>query len=428
MSPALDQARRHLDQKEYEPCFSILRDYWLGRPDDLDVVRLLSRLMSEVGRSELASHLANLCEHQDRLTHDAQSLFEIGFRFIDERQHELACMLLTRCLALHPEEPLIDYELGFALMSLRRYAEAIPHFQTALVRADDFDTRLNLCASYVCTRQLEKAREMLQAMDRLAEGDEQQRALSHQTTVVRRMEALADRPLLAARDWLYAQYGTILLAQSDDPARQGKFGAIWNDYAGVATVLLMLRGLLEGLGVNFHIVEFYSSLSRPLAECLGELLDLPVEPYRGPSRAERALLVMAWASDIIGPHESFIPHMEQRSLFAYGLTSEEALPLTPELVGCLAASCAMPWGERWKVETFADGRPAQLHDIGRDDDQTAEASVRLIERARSLEADPDILNAVQEAVGYYSVKQPLLVLGNSQAFLERPEYTAEVPV
>ena len=50
----------------------------------------------------------------------------------------------------------------------------------------------------------------------------------------------------------------------------------------------------------------------PLAEALGATMDLPSEPYKGPDRKNTALLMMAWASDIIGPHKTFVQHSARR--------------------------------------------------------------------------------------------------------------------
>ena len=56
----------------------------------------------------------------------------------------MAAMLLKRCVELVPTEPVVNYELGFALMSMRCHAAAIPYFEAALANGDDFDRLLRL--------------------------------------------------------------------------------------------------------------------------------------------------------------------------------------------------------------------------------------------------------------------------------------------
>jgi hypothetical protein len=50
----------------------------------------------------------------------------------------------------------------------------------------------------------------------------------------------------------------------------------------------------------------------------------------------------------------------------------------------------------------------------------------MLERARNMESNPDIIRAVRDAVEYYSDKRDLLVLSNPEHFPERPEFTAEI--
>jgi hypothetical protein len=51
---------------------------------------------------------------------------------------------------------------------------------------------------------------------------------------------------------------------------------------------------------------------------------------------------------------------------------------------------------------------------------------QILDRARLLESDPDIVRCSQEAVEYYDSKRNLIVLNNWEAFKHRPEYTAEI--
>ncbi len=425
---ALEAARRLLEQRDHERCFLSVKEHWLANPDDRDAVRLLAELMTEVGKKDFAEKLARLCASDTSLKDDAQGLFEVGFQFIDERQPELAAMLLERCARLAPDEPAVSYELGFALMSMKRYKEAITYFNRALARCDDFDTRLNLAVAYICTRTPLMAREMIERMASLVETDEEKKELDHQRVALARLESLGARPKLSPRDWLYVHYGSILLTESADKASGGKFGLLWNEYADVARQLVVLRGVLEGLGVTFDVVEHYSSLSRPLAHAMAELLGVPYELYKGPKRDERALLMMAWASDIIGPHESFIAHEMQRSIFAFGLTWREQLPVAPELIGCLAEGCAMPWSERWRVEQWDDGREPTFAPMLEEPEGPVEAAAKILDKVAHLEADADVLHEVQEIVAYYDSLRGRLLLGNVKAFPARPEYTNEIPV
>lgn len=424
----IDRARVLLKSGEHEECFWTLKEHWLAKPEDIEAVRLLAELMDEVGKPELAEKLKKLCETDETFSSDAASMFEAGYQFIDDRQPELAALLLERCVKLAPDEPNVNYELGFALLSLKQYEKAIPYLDRAFLKIKDFDSYLNLAVAYTCTRQQQKLKKMLDGMAALASTDEESTELKHQRIVARRLELLSKKPVLTARDWLYIHYGSILLEQNDAPGSGGKFGPVDAGYMEIARTLLVLRGVLEGLGAEYDVIEYYSSLSRPLSHALAELLGVPYELYRGPNQEEHALLVMGWGSDIIGPHESFVALEKQRNIFSYALTWQEALPVTPELVGFLSEACALPWGERFIAEKWDDGRPITWERALKEPEGPAVSAQKILKAASNLEADPDVLNQVEKILTHYDRLKEYTLLGNDKIFSRRPEYTNEIPL
>lgn len=208
----LAQAKKLLDEGKIEDSLKLVKGYWLENPDDAEAADLFSELMKESGRSELSKRLHTLAEQLPSMSHpvDSQSLsmadsqhdefddededliekekpqaelappggkefFEAGYSLIDARQHELAAMLLNRAARMAPEEPTVNYELGFALMSMKRFEQAIPHLEQALDQAADFDTLLNLLVCYTLTRQLGKAHGMLAKMNSVSLDAEQKK-------------------------------------------------------------------------------------------------------------------------------------------------------------------------------------------------------------------------------------------------------------
>jgi tetratricopeptide (TPR) repeat protein len=425
-SDSLTKARELLEAQDFGSSLLALKEEWLKDIDNLQCIRFACELMRAAGRQELSEHLSTLAASVEKGEEDPQSLFEVGFRFIDDRQNDLAAELLTKCAQLADEESVVHYELGFALMSMRRYGVAIPHFEKARSIQKDFDTVLNLLVCYVCSENYKKASEMLELATELAEDEEQTKEVSRQKIVLQRLEECKDKIELTLRDWLYILYGTLLLDQNAEKGSKGKYGQILEDYTRVAAILVVLRGVLEGIGCSIDTVEYYSQLSRPIAEAFAEMIGARCENYKGPTE-ENTLLMMAWAGDIIGPHESFIPKNKQRLLFCYSIGHDEALPLIPELVGCVSEGCAMPWAEQWQVEE-REGLPPSVVHLDSKADKPLEIAERIVEKASGLEADSDLLKAIQVAVSYYEPKRKRLVLSNGPVFTERPEYTAEVPL
>ncbi|CAN5337685.1 hypothetical protein BH10CYA1_BH10CYA1_15990 [soil metagenome] len=433
----LVEARRLLNEGMLEQCLACLKPYWLENESDTRAIGMFGELMKEAGRSEVARKLIRLTELLDAksastsadadLTATGESpapdtvqpqsdgltlasspeddipyaLFEAGFGLIDLREHELAVMLLERCLKLMPNEPTVNYEIAFSLMSLSRFDEAIAHFKHAMLDSEDFDTILNLSVCYTLTRRIPEAKEMIAKLAGLAHDEDEQRELNHRKIVLKRLELLGNKQTFTPRDWQFVLYGGIVLRTGDAHTHQKE------DCSSIASTLAILKGVLEGLRIEYEAVEYYNPNARPLARILGELMEIPCDSYKGPHRPDRALLIIAWATDIIGPHEAFIEHVHTRSIFSYGLTWNEPLPVAPEITGLLADDAIMPWEEE---------RSESIDEI----------VTQILNRARDLDCDPDILREVQEAVAYYDSKRELLVLNNWTTFPDRPEYTAEV--
>jgi tetratricopeptide (TPR) repeat protein len=439
----LQRAEQLITAKEFDEALAILRTYWLQDPQSTDAVRLLSLAMKGLGRGELSGSLYRLSENEQALADDLPNLCEAGFHLIDAREMQLAVMVLQHCAGRMPDDATVSYELGFALMSLNKFAAALPYFQRSI---DDFETRLNLCVCYMLIRQLEKAAFYVEACAELAKTDEEQKEVVHRRMVLKRLERFKNKPTLTPRDWAFILYGTLLLAEPNledlsihtaaklksahSPTisnlvteTAGKSGANTPDYEAVAWTLLILDKLLNDLGYEFDVIEFYSPLSRPLAEALAHKLDIPAKIFRGENNTDRTLLMMSWAPNIIGPHKSFMTNSRRRILFAYGLAGSQHLPLTPDVVAEICDELQMPWAQT-SEENAVHRTIAGKVDLP--DDKQAEATDKIVAAIAELESRPEIIQIVQQLADYYKPKVDQLVLGNPENFKERPAYTAEI--
>lgn len=438
----LQRAEQLISAKQYEEALTILRTYWLNNPKSTDAVRLLSRVMKALGKADLAGNLYRLSESDEGLEIDLPNLCEAGFNLIDAHELQLAVMVLQHCSSKMPADPTVAYELGFALMSLNKFAAAIPYF---LRSEQDFETQLNLCVCYTLTRELERAQEYLQKLQQSARTEEEKKETEHRKMVLKRLERFKKKPGLTPRDWAFILYGNVLLAEPrleqlsiaqvtnlksahgvvnglvTDTA--GKSGENKPDYQAIAWTLLVLHKLLTELGYEFDVIEFYSPLSRPLAEALAHKLDLPAKSFRGEQSSDRTLMMMAWAPNIIGPHKSFTRNGRKRILFAYGLSTRQPLPLTPDVCAELCDDLQLPWAETTE-EVTVHRTVAGKVDIP--DDAQARATDKIVSAIAELESVPEIIQTVQELVDYYKPKVEQLVLGNPEVFKERPAYTAEI--
>ncbi|HMP50433.1 MAG TPA: hypothetical protein PKD05_02670 [Candidatus Melainabacteria bacterium] len=424
----LKKATTLLEEGRHEKCLEVLRQCWLKNPEDAKTVELLSRLMKDADQEELSNSLKALSgnktasgqdEHLD-LEKEPEKVFEAGYKLIDIREFELAEMLLKKASAMAPDDPTVHYELGFAMMSQAKYAQAARHFELVRKIEEDFDTVLNLSACYSLARDFKKSKELINRLEKLAVTDEEKYEYQHREFVLKRQEQLKKKTVLTRRDWLYILYGSILLfdpEEEDDDGQPKAERKSTESYKKIASTMMVLKGLLEGLRLAPEAVEFYSPTSRPLSAVLARLFDLPLGHYQGPDRPDHALLLMDWAPEIIGPHKTFVPNDKNRSLFCYGLPTSMPLPLIPDLVGHFDDHIVLPW----KGESRAT-----LDDTDTEKDPE-EVIPEILERAFNLESDPDILKIIHESISYYVDKREYLVLHNSENFPHRPEYSAEVP-
>lgn len=401
------EASTLLQEGQYEKCRDRLTEIWLQAPYDRAVIELYCELLKEIGEVESAKRFANLVAKLKEPTppyKHHQELFEVGYALVDLRQYKLAAMLLSELIKELPEDPLINYELGFSLMCLKQFGKAVTHFEKFKNARDDFDVVLNLCVCYTLLRNEEAAAHTLNSLKPLAESEEEKLEFSHRQTVLKRLSRLSHKKILNERDWFFILYGSILLR----PGKSLPEGKL--ELKHVASTLVILNGLLSGLAVQEEGIEYYSLRSKPMASVFSELCELPVDSYRGPDRPDKCLLMMSWTTDILGPHQVFINNNEQRGLFALAISPTEPLPVIPDIIGYTANDILMPWEGR-------EHSPREL-----------EAQMKaLLEKAQNLEADPDLLRETQDALDYYLDKLDLLVFANSPGFANRPEYTAELP-
>lgn len=408
----MGEAQYLFESGQYEKCREKLTNMWLQSAYDRPVIELYSQLLQEIGQTDSARRLQNLAtklaEPLPPYKHH-QELFEAGYALVDLRQHGLAAMLLTELVKELPDDVLVNYELGFSLMCLKQFMSAARHFEKARTGdgAEDFDVLLNLCVCHTLACNLAAAQETLKSLGTLAKSDEEKQELAHRRMVLKRLEAVLSskgkRPL-NDRDWLFILYGSILL-------RKGKrLGTDKVDLKHVASTLVVLKTFLHGFSVEEEGVEYYSLRSKPLSTVFGDLIECPVDAYRGPDRPDKCLLMMCWTTDILGPHQVFIPNSESRGIFAYAISPDEPLPVIPDILGYIADDLIMPW----------EGKELNHREM--------ELKIEELQsKARDMEADPDLIQEAQDALDYYMEKRDLLVFGNSQSFATRPEYTAELP-
>lgn len=412
----------------------VLREHLRDRPQDTSAITLFSRLAKELKYIEAAEALARLAEAiDDGLVWDqtlgqenATLVFEAGYRLIDMREYELAVVMLQRCLEEAPQDPTLNYELGFSLMSIGKFDEAVRHFEKARDHEADFDSVLNLSVCYSLTRDLRKAKKCASQLEKLSSSEEEKMEVAHRKKVIQRLDQLRWKQSLSSRDWVYSLYGSLLVAPEikKKEAQTAPTAVVQHreeTHSQIARTLLKVKGVLEGLRLTPEAIEFYSSASRPLAAVLARLLDVPLDSYKGPDRPDHAMLVLDWAPEIIGPHEVFKLNDDNRSIYAYASPAGQPLPVMPDMLSHLTDEIWFPWIRR---STIVDAPPGSY---GEETENPDESIPEILERAWNMESDPEIFREVQDTVTFFADKLDLLVFSNADRFFQRPEFSAEIP-
>lgn len=405
-SSPFQEAERLFEEGQLEKSRVILNKLWLENTYDERVIALYGEILKEGGRPEAGKRLGELVEKlkspMPPYKHH-QEIFEAGYALVDVRQHDLASLLLGELVKELPHDPLVNYELGFALMCQKKFDDAARHFEKAMEEKEDFDCLLNLCVCHTLRRDASKAGVLLGKLAAVALSDEEKIEVEHRRIVLRRLANMSSKRTLNARDWLYILYGSVLL-RPNLTITNGKA-----DIKQLASTMVVLKGFLEGLSIEEETIEYYSLRSKPMTQILGSMLELKVDAYRGPDRPEKCLLMMCWSTDILGPHDAFITNSERRALFAFAITDIEPLPVMPDIVACMSTELTMPWEGKENTKRELD-----------------EQIELILEKASDLEGEPELIRETQEAIDYYMDKRDLLVFNNPHGFASRPEYTAEL--
>lgn len=415
ISAELKQARDLTQNQEYDAALLLLKPIILADFNNKEAWLAFSELLAKIGQGQASVACQGLASDEEK--NNAEQLFEAAYTFIDLRQFDLAQVLLEKCLVLRPGDPDAHYELGFSLMSLRNYNNAAIHFAKALKTNSDFDTNLNLSICHLFTGNIKEVKSILRELKQLAADNDELAELELRKLVVERLEeCLKGKNFnsLSPQDWYYILYGGVLLAPPD--RIHESFIA---SYDQIALLLLQLAGLLRELGQHFEVVEYYSELSKPIATAFGEIIQKPVQHYKGTAQNKRALLIMAWAGDIVGPHESFINIEANRTIFALAKSAPSSLPISMDIVGMLCQASAMPWDETWKIELGENGNATNIEHIPSHPEQASQLILQALSEQETLAKE-----RIQSALSYYKPRINRLLIGKK--LKERPEYSAEI--
>ena len=382
------EAAERLEAGDAQGAYASLR--WVFREPgfDADTPHFVAavRLFAAIARRISGEAFADIADHAADWPDDVQALYDFGYELVENDLHWPAVCVLTRALAVAPDEPGLLSELVCALESDGRHAEAVERLRAApkLLRGS-FLLRYLLVFNEIMRGDLDAARRAAKELgDPDVEGGE---------TMKRNIETMLARSDLAAsvgkldgddlRGWHFVITGGLLLHVSPfgfDDGMRGRYAFTQDSYARCKQGLELLRAVLQRWDVApQRVLALPDRDSSILAAAAGKLLGLPVEPYA----SDRSGLVVAYdfgRLDETTPDE-LGEHQPGQILYAHATCWTDPPPCAPDLTLYLYQSNLAPWDEHMAVG------PEGAETLPADESPTDELAARIVDA--EVREDPD---------------------------------------
>lgn len=295
-------------------------------------------------RSGLLAKAAEEFRTVATLDGDFLAFFNLGYVLVELERYEEALDAFQRCLSLDPNDSATHLEIGYIHFSRGDYGQALSHLQHPLRSyPEDWEVHNLLGKCYLGLRRFDEAMAAFGRSLMLAgTPNAQAELLDNIATVTRHREF---RHLNSVKDQLYAQDGVVYLGSAqDDGLHVEEVQDYHFTYPDIGTTLQRLIALIKSSRWDFSAVLSADTLSRPVATILSQMLELPLRAADELEAVDRALLVMAVARE----SELLVLTIERlrcpATAFCLGLNWMRHSKLLPDLIGIAAhGSCSVPW-------------------------------------------------------------------------------------
>lgn len=292
------------------------------------------------------------------LEEDFLAYFNLGYVLVELERYEEALDAFQRCLKFAPEDTATHYELGFIHFSRGEFGTALEHLQRPLRNyPEDWEVHNLLGKCYLELRRYDEALAAFGRALMLAHVPQAQASILDSITTVERYREF--RNLHSTKDQMYAQEGVVYLGSAqDDGLSVTEMQDYHFTYPDIATTLQRLLALHQGCRWHFTAIVAVDKLAQPVASALSELLHLPLRQLTELQADDTALLVMAVAREA----ELLLLTIERAACttvaFCVGLNWLRHSKVLPELIGIVArGACSVPWESELR-RLRADGAPA----------------------------------------------------------------------
>lgn len=414
--------------RRQKPRIALLKllDLLVLDPGHEDALRATAKLTALLGDRETTQVLERVLETPE----DVRALYELGYRFVTAGRPDVGAVFLSRCASQVPENELVQYELGYALFSARRYQDANTVLEAVIAAgelspSEQIDALLLLSESQVYVNRLEAAKESLDGTRSAVPSAQQLERADALALLLGRASTLPDLAAADLRGWHYVQHGSILLrlvrAEEVKGARGGRVLEASPGYAFTAAMLQLGALLSRRLGLDYDDVFAASDLSVPLAVVVARSLGTEVHPF-DPDQSERGLLVAKEPGELRACQQRLADHGDL-DIFCLCLDWTRSQPFVPDMVGFFSRHSYLPWEERHRVSQDPAGVITGIREPKPTGNLT-EATENLLAVADALDLEHE-LKALEH---FYRPRREQLLIGQPDRYPRRRLFTAHSPV
>jgi Flp pilus assembly protein TadD len=353
----LDDFRRHEASEHYERAIALER---AGRIDEA-IIEYRRAVDVDPGFAEAYEALGHHYRRRGLLTKALDAfvtvvnlegnyarLFNLGYILVELERYEEALDAFHRCLELIPDDPTALYEIGFIYYAMGHLPEAMEALRIpCAVYPEDCRVLSLVGACYLGLSQWERAEESYhRALDRAMSPKEAHEAESGLRIAQRYQEFPLDYPM-SLKDQAYADEGIVLLGTQGDDGFDIVPRSDWAmSTEAVAVTLQRLRALIHALHLEFTAVVAVDRNSVPLVTAMGHIFSLPRKGLSELRPDDRALLGL-----IVGRQVELLQVAEEQALaqtlsFVMALNWMRDTGRVPDLAGIFVnKECSPPWKE-----------------------------------------------------------------------------------
>ncbi|MEI7771464.1 MAG: tetratricopeptide repeat protein [Chloroflexales bacterium] len=308
-------------------------------------------------RSGLLAKAADEFHTVASLVGDFLAYFNLGYIQVELERYDEALATFGHCLSLDPSDSATHFEIGLIHYARGDYGAALSHLKLPLSSyPSDWEIH-NLSGK--CNLGLHRYEEAMSAFGRallLANSPQAQVELLDNINTVERHREF--RSLATVKDQLYAEEGVVYLGSAqDDGLHMREVHDFHFTYSDIGTTLQRLIALIKSSRWSFTAIVCGDILTRPLANALAHLLEIPQRSIDQLGPDDRTLLLIA-----VGQEAELLLLTIERvpcpvTAFCLGLNWLRHSKVLPDLIGITArGSCSVPWESELR-HLRADGAP-----------------------------------------------------------------------